>query len=424
MSKPTQQQLKWADMEIGVIIHYLMDIYNPEYKAIKTVGVREHMPASIFAPTKLDTDQWIAAAKSAGAKYAVLVANHCTGFSLWPTRDNDYSIASSPWKDGKGDIVGDFVKSCEKYGLKPGLYYSTGCNGYYGISDADPDTHPGTPRYDEYVKHVNAQLTELWTQYGDMFEIWFDGGTIPKEKGGPDAAGLLEKYQPDAICFQGPKGHAHNVRWVGNELGLSPENCWAATNSDEAAFDGTFNVEEAGVGSPDGKYWWPAENDMGNRRSDAFGGGWAWRAGEQDKVYTSEELLECYLRSVGRNANLLIGMAINRDGEFEDAKQFEDFGRMINEKFGKAKAETSGRGKHIELDLPDGALDYVVIREDITNGHIVRAFTVSIDGKEVYSAKCIGHKRIIKLNGAHGKKLTLDITESAGEPVIRDMGVY
>ena len=134
MSKPTQQQLKWADMEIGVIIHYLMDIYNPEYKAIKTVGVREHMPASIFAPTKLDTDQWIAAAKSAGAKYAVLVANHCTGFSLWPTRDNDYSIASSPWKDGKGDIVGDFVKSCEKYGLKPGLYYSTGCNGYYGIS--------------------------------------------------------------------------------------------------------------------------------------------------------------------------------------------------------------------------------------------------------------------------------------------------
>ena len=127
---------------------------------------------------------------------------------------------------------------------------------------------------------------------------------------------------------------------------------------------------------------------------------------------------------MGRNANLLIGMAINRDGEFEDAKQFEDFGRMINEKFGKAKAETSGRGKHIELDLPDGALDYVVIREDITNGHIVRAFTVSIDGKEVYSAKCIGHKRIIKLNGARGKKLTLDITESAGELVIRDMGVY
>ena len=127
---------------------------------------------------------------------------------------------------------------------------------------------------------------------------------------------------------------------------------------------------------------------------------------------------------MGRNANLLIGMAVNRDGEFEDAKQFEDFGRMINEKFGKAKAETSGHGKHIELDLPDGALDYVVIREDITNGHIVRAFTVKIDGKEVYSAKCIGHKRIIKLNGARGKKLTLDITESAGEPVIRDMGVY
>ena len=280
MARPTAKQLEWADMEIGVIIHYLMDVYNPDYTDIKSIGVREHMPAKIFAPTQLDTDQWIAAAKAAGAKYAVLVANHCTGFSLWPTRDNDYSIASSPWKDGKGDIVGDFVKSCEKYGLKPGLYYSTGCNGYYGIADDAPDTQPGTPKYDEYVKHVNAQLTELWTNAGDMFEIWFDGGTIPKEKGGPDAAGLLEKYQPDAICFQGPKGHAHNVRWVGNELGLSPENCWAATNDGEAAYDGTFNVEDAGVGDPDGKYWWPAENDMGNRRKDAFAGGWAWREGE------------------------------------------------------------------------------------------------------------------------------------------------
>lgn len=422
MAKPTSKQLEWADLEVGVIIHYLMDIYNPSYKGRKNAGVREHMPPSIFAPSNLDTDQWIAAAAAAGAKYAVLVANHCTGFSLWPTKVNDYSIAGSPWKDGKGDIVGDFVASCKKYGLKPGLYYSTGCNGYYDINDEY--VRPGAPGYDEYVKCVEAQLTELWTWYGDMFEIWFDGGTIPKEKGGPDAIGLLEKYQPDAICFQGPSIHAHNVRWVGNERGLAPENCWSCTNDGEAAYDGTLDHEEAGKGLPDGKYWWPAENDMGNRRQDAFGGGWAWREGEADKVYTAEELLDCYCRSVGRNANLLIGMAIGCDGTFEDARQFEEFGALIREKFGKAKAQTSGKGYEVELALPDDAFDYVVIQEDITEGHTIRAFDVLLDGEVIYSAECIGHKRIIPVKGLRGGKLTLRVTKAVAEPVVRLLAVY
>lgn len=422
MARPSERQLEWADMEVGVIIHHLMDIYNPEYKGYKTAGVREHMPPRIFAPMQLDTDQWIAAAKAAGAKYAVLVANHCTGFSLWPTRVNDYSIAGSPWKGGKGDIVGDFVASCKKYGLKPGLYYSTGCNGYYGIDDAV--ARPGMPGYAEYVKCVEAQLTELWTWYGDMFEIWFDGGTIPREQGGPDAAGLLERYQPNAICFQGPVGHRHNVRWVGNERGLAPENCWAATNNGEAAFDGTFDVEAAGVGDPDGKYWWPAENDMGNRRQDAFGGGWGWREGERDKVYTPEELLDCYVRSVGRNSNLLIGMAINRDGIFEDAAQFESFGALIQRTFGTPRAQTAGTGWRLELALPDEQFDYVVIQEDITCGHTVRGFSVELDGRELYAAECIGHKRIIPTGGARGAKLTLSITRAVAEPTIRSLAVY
>lgn len=422
MAKPTARQLEWADLEIGVIIHHLMDIYNPGYKDFKTKGVREHMPPRIFAPMRLDTDQWIAAAKAAGAKYAVLVANHCTGFSLWPTRVNDYSVAGSPWKGGRGDIVGDFVASCKKYGLKPGLYYSTGCNGYYDINDAV--ARPGMPGYAEYVRCVEAQLTELWTQYGDLFEIWFDGGTIPKEKGGPDAAGLLERYQPEAVCFQGPSGHKHDLRWVGNENGLAPENCWSGTNNGEAAYDGTVNVEEAGRGDPDGKYWWPAECDMGNRRQDAFGGGWAWREGERDKVYTPEELLDCYCRSVGRNANLLIGMAINRDGLFEDAEQFKRFGALLKRTFGTPKARTEGTGWQLELKLPDEEFGYIVIQEDIANGHTVRGFTVELDGRELYSAECIGHKRIIPVAGVRGGRLALKITRAVAEPTIRALAVY
>ena len=117
-AKPTELQKKWADMEVGVIIHYLMDIYNPSYRGFKTNGVRTELPASKFAPQGWDTDQWMMSAAAAGAKYAVLVANHCTGFSLWQTKVNDYSVASCPYKDGKGDIVREFIESCKKYGIK------------------------------------------------------------------------------------------------------------------------------------------------------------------------------------------------------------------------------------------------------------------------------------------------------------------
>ncbi len=421
MAMPSARQLEWADMELGVIIHHLMDIYNPDYKGFKTRGVRTHMPPEIFAPMQLDTDQWLAAAQAAGARYAVLVANHCTGFSLWPTRVNDYSVARSPWRGGRGDIVRDFVDSCARYGLKPGLYYSTGCNGYYDINDEV--VRPGTPEYDAYARIVERQLTELWTQYGELFEIWFDGGTIPVELGGPDAAALLERYQPGAICFQGPPGHAHNVRWVGNERGLAPENCWSATDYGEDAYEGV-DTSRAGEGDPDGRHWWPAECDMGNRRQDAFGGGWGWRAGEQDKAYTPQELLDCYCRSVGRNANLLLGMAINRDGLFEDAAQFEAFGALLRRTFGRALAECAGEGLRVELELPDAPLNYVVIQEDQARGHAVRGFRVLLDGRELYAGECIGHKRILPVAGARGRTLALEVTRAAARPAIRRLAAY
>lgn len=421
MAIPTQRQLEWADMEVGVIIHCLMDVYNPDFTDIFSREVRTHMPPSIFDPKHLDTDQWIAAAKAAGARYAVLVANHCTGFSLWPTDVNDYSVKSSPWKDGKGDIVADFIASCKKYDIKPGLYYSTGANGYYGINDADCKLSP--EEYRKYSINVERQLTELWTRYGELFEIWFDGGIMPLEKGGPDCAGLLERYQPNALCFQGPRSHAHNLRWVGNELGLAPENCWSATNRGEWAFDGTFDNEEAGVGDPDGRCWMPAETDMGNRRKDAFGGGWAWKAGEEDKVYTTDELIDCYCRSVGRNSNLLIGMAINSDGIFEDAAQFEAFGKRVSELFGNAKVSTEGEGGRISLKLPDDTCNYVVIREDISRGHSVRGFRLLLDGREIYKSQCIGHKRIVPVPGLSGNELTLEITNCAGDVVIKELSV-
>ena len=293
IAKPTKQQLLWHELELGVLIHYCLEIYRPELTGdwYKTDAVRTEIPPSSLHPARLEPEQWIRSAAKMGAKYAVLVTNHCTGFSLWNTAVNDFSIAHTDWRGGGGDICREFIDACKKYGMRPGFYYSTGCNGYYNIND-NLQWDYKSAYYQQYVKNVEAQVTELWTEYGELFEIWFDGGIIPPEKGGPDLVPLLKKYQPNAITFQGPKDYAHNVRWVGTEAGLAPENCWATTNAGEARYDGTIPDEKAGVGDPDGKYWWPAETDTPNRSQRAFGGGWAWKAGEEALVRSAEELLE------------------------------------------------------------------------------------------------------------------------------------
>ena len=214
---PTPQQANWANEEIGVIIHLDTNIFAPDtYK----YNHKETLPSlSVFHPSKLNTDQWIAAAKSAGAKYAVLVAKHGTGFSLWPTKVNNYTISKTPWKNGKGDVVADFIKSCKKYGVRPGIYYSVNSSTLYEAGD-----HMSDDARKKYNKVVLEQLTELWTQYGKLFEIWFDGGIRPTSKGGvsDEIAAMIKKFQPNAILFQGPASSKNLIRWVGNENGNAP----------------------------------------------------------------------------------------------------------------------------------------------------------------------------------------------------------
>ena len=428
-AKPTASQLAWQELELGVIIHYCNNIYNPDFQGFKTSAVRDAIPPEIMNPTKLDVSQWVRAAKKLGAKYAVLVANHCTGFSLWPTKENDYSTASLRWKDGRGDICRDFIEACKEYDILPGFYYSTGCNGYYNINDDTIKAYK-SDFYRDYVKHVEAQVKELWTEYGDLFEIWFDGGVIPPEDGGPDLVPLLKKYQPRALCFQGPRDFPNDLRWVGNENGLAPENCWATTNAGEARYDGTIPDEKAGVGDPDGKYYWPAETDMPNRSHKGFGGGWFWREGEEDTVLSPEHLLDCYIRSVGRNSNLLLGMGISTDGDFKDEEQFAAFGALIQKTFSEPLAAvTSPDGLSCTLTVPEGTTPkYLVIREDITEGQRIRGFEVLADGKVVYRSECIGHKRILPLEPLEGcagaKEYTFRVTKSMDGARIRDVMLY
>ncbi len=413
-AKPTLRQIEWADLEIGVLIHYLAEIYNPDFKAYKTSAVRTELSPDKFNPSSLDPEQWVRSAYEAGAKYAILVANHCTGFSLWQTKVNDYSCASMSWKNGEGDILREFIDACKKYGLKPGVYYSTGCNGYYNINDEEKQDYT-SEKYKNYVKCVEEQVKELWSEYGELFEIWFDGGIIPTEKGGPNLVPLLKKYQPNAITFQGPEDWQNNIRWVGNENGLAPENCWSSVKSGENSLSG----------NPDGELWRPAETDMPNRSNESFGGGWAWRANEEHFVFSPEHLLECYVNSVGRNSNLLLGMAISRDGSFEDEEQFISFGKLLKQTFSAPLVKTSGCKTRFELCLEkETELKYIVICEDISNGHNVRSFSVSADGKTVYRGECIGHKRIIPFNSLKAKNVTVQIEKYDEIPVIKSAELF
>lgn len=399
-AKPSARQIEWADMEIGVLIHYLMEIYNPEFKAYKTNAVRTELSPDRFNPDKLDPEQWVRSAWELGAKYAVLVTNHCTGFSLWQTEVNDYSCASMKWKDGKGDILAEFVAACKKYGLRPGVYYSTGCNGYYNIND-EWEWDYRSEEYQAYVRCVERQVEEIWSRYGDMFEIWFDGGIVPKEKGGPDIFSLLRKYQPDAVTFQGPPEAKHNIRWVGNELGFAPEECWAAWNPEDS---------DNMAGSPEGRVWSPAETDFPNRSTEAFGGGWGWREGEDDLVYTPEHLLDCYVKSVGRNTNMMLGMAIATDGSFQDEEQFIAFGKLFKKTFGTPLFEVKDiTERELKLENDGTPLGYLSICEDITDGHNILSFSVFADGEKIYDGECVGHKRIIPLDGLTARCIEVKI---------------
>jgi len=423
---PTQEQRIWADLEIGVLLHMDMQTFVPGYDFRKQWGTVPPGPA--FAPMALDTDQWIQSARAAGAKYAVLVAKHCSGFCLWPTDAHGYSIKQSPWKNGKGDIVGDFFASCEKYGVKPGLYYSASCNAFCNVDNPGKVLAGDRGAQEKYNAVVLAQLTELWTRYGKVFEIWFDGGCLPVEQGGPDIAPLLHRLQPQAVVFQGPPGTKSLLRWVGNERGIAPEDCFATVDFSPEAFDGSD--ERTYAGNPAGRTWCPAESDLPNRYAKkSFMGGWFWRAGEEHAVVPAEALFDVYLKSVGRNTNMLIGMVIDDRGLFPeaDAAVFKQFGDRVRQAFGtpiaclaQADLREMPDKYNYHLPLPPGSSPkYLVMAEDIAQGERVMGYTVngSITGK------CIGHKRIAALP-RDTKAIALEILAAKAEPVLKSIAVY
>jgi alpha-L-fucosidase len=423
---PSKSHLKWADAEIGVLIHFDLPVFEPTYNFRKNWNY--HPDLSIFNPKELNTDQWIQAAKSAGATYAVLVAKHCTGFSLWPTKAHPYSVKNTPWRNGQGDIVKDFIASCKKYGVKPGIYASASANGYMKVDDPGRVVSGNPEEQKAYNEIVKTQLTELWSQYGPLFEVWFDGGVLPPDKGGIDMLSLLKKYQPDAIAFQGPYGFANNIRWVGNEEGVAPIPCWSKADT---IMTTSGLVEIRGLnGNPDGLYWCPGETDFPLRKNSSFEGGWFWHKNQDDQIRPLEEVVDRYLKSVGRNTNMLLGMVVDDRGLVPevDVKRLNEFGTKIKSIFNKPIAEKKGTGKTMILELNKHThISHVVIMEDLVKGERIREYEIfgKIKSKWVSIAKgeSVGHKKIETVNGEY-TALKLEVLKSEGLPQIKNLACY
>ena len=299
---PSEEQIKWHEMERNAFIHF-----GPNTFTDKEWGYGD-VPAEKFDPSELNAEQWVKTIKEAGLKGVILTAKHHDGFCLWPSKYTEYSVKNSPWKNGKGDLVKDVSDACKKYGLKFGIYLSPW--------DRNSSIY-GTP---EYVEYFRNQLTELLTNYGDIFEVWFDGanggtgyyGGADEKRSvdrktyydWPTTNALVKELQPHALIFSdaGP-----DIRWCGNEEGVAGETNWALLNRDEA-WPGWPRYKELTPGHENGNYWVPAEINTSIRP------GWFYHKSEDHKVKDLSWLMDYYYESVGRNGTALLNFPVDDRG--------------------------------------------------------------------------------------------------------------
>lgn len=404
LALPTADQIAWQNLEFGMFVHFAPNTWqNSEYDKLTT-------PLSEIDPKELNTDQWAETAVSLGAKYVVFTAKHAGGFCMWQTDTTNYSIKNTPWKHGHGDVVADISASCRKYGLKFGVYVSPR-DDHFGAATGGICKTPELQA--KYNKIYREQLREVFSRYGPLVEIWFDGSTVTP------VGDLLRKYQPHAMIFQGPEA---TIRWVGNENGFAPYPCWDTLSRADAR-TGTSTALD---GTPDGSVWMPVECDVSIRRPD-----WFWSTTNAKNVLTPDQLLSIYYRSIGRGAHLLLNIPANRHGLLSDpdVRSARTFGNDIRRRFGKPLAETSGRGATVTLALHKPTrVDTVILQEKIADGERVREYRLEgrVNGawQSLGTGSAIGHKRIQPVTPVTVDALRLVVTKSAATPVIRTLAVY
>ena len=407
---PSKRQLRWHELETTAFLHFTINTFTD-----KEWGYGDEDP-SLFQPARFDPDAIVTALAAAGMRGVILTCKHHDGFCLWPTATTDHSIRATSWRGGKGDVVRDIADAAKRHGLVFGVY----------LSPWDRNSpYYGTPKY---VEIYRAQLTELLTQYGPIFEVWHDGAnggdgfyggarekrTIDKRTyyDWPNTWALVRKLQPDAVIFSdvGP-----DVRWVGNERGIAGDPCWATYDpvgmDGGPASPGDVREKESPTGHRNGSQWLPAECDVSIRP------GWFWHEKENARVKTPEQLIELYYNSVGRGANLLLNVPPNRDGllSAEDVASLKAFGEWRRKTFGRAVA--SAKGPEIDAGRPV-TFNVIRLREDIRLGQRIDGVTVEAwnEGwRPVATASSIGPRRLIRLESpVTASRLRARVTGQSG----------
>jgi len=433
---PNKRQLAWQEAEMGAVFHYDLHVFDGEkYKQNGLSGNRTNPVPDyqIFKPENLDTDQWIKAAKDAGFKFTILTATHETGFALFQSDVNPYNLKALKWREGKGDVVRDFVNSCRKYGIKPGIYLGIRWNSFFGVHDfkVNGEGEFQKNRQAYYNKMVEGMVTEICTNYGELFEIWFDGGASHPDLGAPDVLPIVQQYQPNALFYH--NNQLAEARWGGSESGTVPYPCWA-TFPNFYSHAGDTHEERYKLlkhGDPKGKYWMPAMSDAPLR---GYNGRheWFWEPGDKAHIFPLEELMDKYYNSVGHNSTLIVGLTPDPNGLMPqpDVKRLKEWGDEIKRQFGNSLAQTSGTGKQLILKLKQSTLiNHIILQEDIKYGERVRKYVVEglVDGKwkQIADGSCIGHKRIQMLEKPVSvEKLRLKIEESIADTHIKSFQVF
>lgn len=449
---PSERQLNWHQLEYYAFIHFNMNTFTD-----MEWGMGEEKP-EWFNPTELDAEQWVRVIKEAGMKGVILTAKHHDGFCLWPSKYTEHSVKNSPWRGGKGDVVKELADACKKYGIKFGVY----------LSPWDRN-HPEYGR-EAYVTYFHNQLRELLTNYGEIFEVWFDGangGTGyyggANERRNIDAETyyqwdkvkeIVRELQPQAVIFGDGE---MDVRWVGNEEGVGGEVSWAPININDLP-DGMTKRQHLSRGDENGKCWIPAEVDVSIRP------GWYYHKREDHQVKSLQHLVEIYYNSVGRNASLLLNFPVDTRGLIheKDVEQVMKLKETLDKDFqtelahnAKATASSVRKGaKHfaaqkaidknpetfwspdevqqtsnltIAFDKPT-VFNRVVMQEYIRLGQRVKNYEIQIlqgeSWQKIHEGETIGYKTIVRFNPVETKALRLVFNQSLAVPLIANVEVY
>jgi alpha-L-fucosidase len=415
--KPSPQQTAWQDLEFGVIIHFSTNTFLDREWGDGTAD------PSVFNPTAFDPDQWMKAIHDSGAKYVVLVAKHHDGFCLWPTEQTAYSVKSSPWKGGKGDLVGEVARAARKYGLQFGVYLSPW--------DRHEPRYKDSAAYDDYYQ---AELSELASNYGDLVEFWLDGaGSSGHVYNFPKIIETLRTYQPNTVVFADTGLFEYgDARWVGNESG-------------QVAYEDWNVIDRHGY-----LRWRPVEADTPLRKSH-----WFWHPNDDASLKSLTELLTTYDQTVGRGAQLMIGLAPDRRGLLPDSDvaRLEEFGKAVRARYGhnlalrhdptSAEASsaldgnpdtfwTAPAGSHhatLEVSFPKPiTFNCALTMEWLNDGQRVQKYSIDVwtgnAWKTVASAQAIGHKKIDAFLTVTADRVRLNILSSTGAASIREFQLY